>query len=902
MTETTGRNKTVSSICCYCGTGCGVLIQSDGQRLTSVEGDPTHPANLGRLCSKGRTLADTTGKPGARLLYPEQRLAKDAPRQRVAWDDAIETAADRIAAAVAQHGPNSVAFYLSGQLLTEDYYVFNKLTRAVVGTNNVDTNSRLCMSSAVAGYKATLGADAPPACYEDIDQADVVLIAGSNMAYAHPVLFRRLEAAKAANPAMKVIVIDPRRTDTASLADLFLPILPGTDVALFHAMLNVLVWDDLLDRDYIEQHTEGFAKLKDRLREFTPRAAADICGISEEDIVTAARWFGRAGAALSFYTMGLNQSAAGTDKNAALIHLHLATGQIGKPGAGPFSLTGQPNAMGGREVGGLSNLLSAHRDLANPEHRAEVAAIWGVDSIPAEPGLPAIELFEAAAKGQIKVLWVVCTNPAQSLPDQALVRRALEKVDFVIVQEAFAGSETLPYADLVLPASTWPEKDGTVTNSERRISRVRAALPAPGEARHDWIIARDVAQALEARLRPLRPTLFPYDDGSQVFAEHVVTTAGRDLDITGLSYAVLDEIGPQQWPFPAGATSGKARLYQDGRFATPSGRARFVDIGYRPVAENVSAQYPLRLTTGRLRDHWHTMSRTALVPGLTRHVEEPVLSLNQRDLDRFHLKNGDLARIKSRRGAIVLPVEADDNLRPGMAFLPMHWGGAYMAGNGVNALTLGKVDPVSRQPELKHAAITLEPARLPWRLTLLVKGDVAELRQRLTPWLARFPYAVLLSVVAGGAAVRLKLAAESAPEASLLEALADSVTPADAMLAAFDDPARSVLRRVWLNGKTPCAYLLAGDVRAEEALSDWFDDGETPDSLARLLMGGGTLVHRSRVVCACTGVREDAIVQAIAAGCDVEGLKSGLGCGSGCGSCVPELTRMVAAAQAAQGA
>ncbi|MBI3144504.1 MAG: molybdopterin-dependent oxidoreductase, partial [Pseudogulbenkiania sp.] len=594
MNRTT--DKPIASICCYCGTGCGVLIQSDGQRLTSVEGDPVHPANLGRLCSKGRTLAETTGKPGARLLYPERRLDKAGPPQRLGWDEAIASAADHIAAAVVKHGPDSVAFYLSGQLLTEDYYVFNKLSRALVGTNNVDTNSRLCMSSAVAGYKATLGADAPPACYEDIDQAEVVLIAGSNMAFAHPVLFRRLEAAKAANPALKVIVIDPRRTDTASLADLYLPILPGTDVALFHAMLNVLVWDDLLDRDYIEQHTEGFAKLKERLREFTPRAAADICGISEEDIVTAARWFGRAGAALSFYTMGLNQSTAGTDKNAALIHLHLATGQIGKPGAGPFSLTGQPNAMGGREVGGLANLLSAHRDLGNPEHRAEMAAIWDVDSIPAQPGLTAIELFEAAARGQIKVLWVACTNPAQSLPDQALVRRALEKVDFVIVQEAFAGSETLPYADLVLPASTWPEKDGTVTNSERRISRVRAALPAPGEARHDWIIARDVAQALEAHLRPGRPTLFPYQEAAEVFAEHVSTTAGRDLDITGLSYAVLDEIGPQQWPFPAGATSGQARLYQDGRFATPSGRARFVDIGYRPVAENVSAQYPLRLT------------------------------------------------------------------------------------------------------------------------------------------------------------------------------------------------------------------------------------------------------------------------------------------------------------------
>ena len=485
--------RETKSTCPYCGVGCGVIIESDGDQITGVRGDPEHPANFGRLCSKGSTLHLTAAQPvtlHTRLLQPMRRTARGAAPQAIAWDAALDLAADRIAHAVQGHGPDAVGLYLSGQLLTEDYYVFNKLARALIGTNNVDTNSRLCMSSTVAGYKLTLGADAPPACYEDLDHARTVLIAGSNMSWAHPILMRRLEEARRSDPEQKWIVIDPRRTETAAMADLHLQIQPGTDVTLFHGIAHLLLWEGLADTAYIAAHTSGFEALRDLVRDHTPREVARACGISEGDLVQAARWFGARTPTLSLYCQGLNQSVNGTHNNAALINLHLLTGQIGKPGAGPLSLTGQPNAMGGREVGALANQLAAHRDLGNAAHRAEMATLWGVPDLPAAPGKSAVELFEAAADGAIKVLWIACTNPAQSMPHQAMVRRALERCEFVIVQEAFRTTATCGFADLLLPASTWGEKEGSVTNSERRITRVRAAVPAPGEARADWRIAR----------------------------------------------------------------------------------------------------------------------------------------------------------------------------------------------------------------------------------------------------------------------------------------------------------------------------------------------------------------------------------------------------------------------------
>ena len=483
------------STCPYCGVGCGVIIQSEGNQITGVRGDPDHPANFGRLCSKGSSLhltASAAVTQQTRLLQPQMRSKRSDAFAATSWDMALTTATQTFARIVQQHGPDAVGFYVSGQLLTEDYYVFNKLAKGLIGTNNIDTNSRLCMSSAVAGYKKTLGADAPPTCYDDVNHAQTIFIVGSNTAYAHPILFRRIEDAKRNNPALKIIFCDPRKTDTAEIADLYLPLQPGTDVMLFNGMLHIMLWEGWVDNAYIAAHTNGFNALKDLVRDYTPDVVAQTCGIRKEDLLQATHWF--AGVAdegvsalaqvarkptLSLYCQGLNQSSSGTAKNTALINLHLATGQIGKPGAGPFSLTGQPNAMGGREVGGLANLLSAHRNMANAQDRAEVAALWGVADVPAKPGKTAVEMFQAAADGEIRALWIACTNPAQSMPDQATVRRALERAEFVVVQEAFATTATCAFADLLLPATTWGEKEGTVTNSERRISRVRAAVPPP---------------------------------------------------------------------------------------------------------------------------------------------------------------------------------------------------------------------------------------------------------------------------------------------------------------------------------------------------------------------------------------------------------------------------------------
>ncbi|MEN9467764.1 MAG: hypothetical protein RL081_1765, partial [Pseudomonadota bacterium] len=494
MTET-------RSTCPYCGVGCGVIITSDGAQITDVRGDPDHPANFGRLCTKGSTLhltASSAVTQQTRLLQPLRRMERGGVPQAVSWEQALDATAQSLQRIVQAHGPDAVGLYVSGQLLTEDYYAFNKLAKGLLGTNNIDTNSRLCMSSAVAGYKQTLGADAPPACYDDVNHAQCIFIVGSNTAFAHPILFRRIEDAKKANPALKIIFCDPRRTDTAGIADLFLPIQPGTDVMLFNGMLHTLLWEGWTDTRFIAEHTSGFDELKATVRDCTPDVVAQTCGISKADLFAATRLFATSKATLSLYCQGLNQSSSGTAKNTALINLHLATGQIGKPGAGPFSLTGQPNAMGGREVGGLANLLSAHRDLANPAHRAEVAALWGIPSVPEKPGKTAVEMFQAAADGEIKALWIACTNPAQSMPDQSTVRRALERAELVIVQEAFATTATCAFADLLLPATTWGEKEGTVTNSERRISRVRAAVPGAGASRHDWQIVVDVARRIEA--------------------------------------------------------------------------------------------------------------------------------------------------------------------------------------------------------------------------------------------------------------------------------------------------------------------------------------------------------------------------------------------------------------------
>ncbi len=916
------------STCPYCGVGCGVVIESEGALITGVRGDPDHPANFGRLCSKGSTLHLTASAAitrQLRLLQPLQRLQRDQAPQASSWDTALPAIANQLGDIIDRHGPDAVGLYVSGQLLTEDYYVFNKLAKGLIGTNNIDTNSRLCMSSAVAGYKATLGADAPPACYDDLNHAGTVLITGANPAWAHPVLVRRLEDARRANPQQKLVVVDPRRTETAAMADLHLQILPGTDIALCHGLLHLMLWEGWTDNAFMAAHTTGLDALKARVREHTPKETARMTGLREADILQAARWFANLDAAtgqrlptLSLYCQGLNQSRSGTAKNAALINLHLACGQIGKPGAGPLSLTGQPNAMGGREVGGLANLLSAHRDLANPAHRAEVAALWGLPSVPDRPGKTAVEMFQAAADGEVKALWIACTNPAQSLPDQAAVQRALQRAELVVLQEAFTTTATAKYADWLLPATTWGEKDGTVTNSERRISRVRPAIPPAGAARHDWAIARDIACLLEARLRPGAPTLFGADSPEAIWNEHRATTRGRDLDITGLSFQTLEAQGPQQWPMPAGATTGRARLYEDGQFETPDGRARFFDTPVVPLAEPRDARFPFSLTTGRLRDQWHGGSRTGTLGRLFGHQPEPSIDLHAQDMARLRLQDGDLVQVHSRRGDLVLPAATSDTVAPAQAHVAMHWGGEVLgagAAGGVNTLTNPAFCPLSKQPELKHTAVRLQKVALPWRLLAaawLPEGDALALRQRLQPLMAGFGYAstVPFGHVRHGVLLRLA-AAEPAQREQLLaiEALF-GLDPSRPGVLRYADARRGQRRAIGLETDGADtrlqAVVLAGDSRAEAWILDLLQQRMPAQSFGRqLLRPDGqapvALQPAGRQVCTCLNVAEPAIVSALARchGKDahrLQQLQQQLGCGTQCGSCVPTLRRLVAAA------
>ncbi len=898
------------STCCYCGVGCGVVISAKNGEITGVRGDPAHPANFGRLCAKGATL-HLSARRDLRALYPELRRERAAPRLRATWDEALEHCAQRFADTIAAHGPDSVAFYISGQLLTEDYYVFNKLAKGLIGTNNIDTNSRLCMSSAVAGYKLSLGADAPPACYEDLDFAGCLFIAGSNTAFAHPVVYRRIEDARSRNPGLKVIVVDPRRTATAAEADLHLAILPGTDIALYNAMLHVMLWEGWIDEDYIRDHTADFAGLKLTLREYTPEAAAQTCGVGAADIVTAARWFAQSAATLSLYCQGLNQSSHGTHNNCALINLHLATGHIGRPGAGPFSLTGQPNAMGGREVGGMANMLSAHRDLANAAHRAEVARLWGVENVPAQPGKTAVELFHALAEGSVRAVWIACTNPAHSMPDQKLVRAALEKAEFVVVQDAYRNIDTVAFADVLLPAASWGEKEGTVTNSERRISRVRAAVPAPGEARPDWEIAVDFARRLGTKLNhPHTARLFPYATAEEIFNEHCATTRGRDLDITGLTYALLGREGPQQWPYPAGARGGRVRLYEDGVFATADGRARFVDARHGGTAENTDARYPLHLTTGRLRDQWHGMSRSGTVARLCGHSGEPTLAMHPDDLARRGLEDGALARVVSRRGEIVVRVAASDEMRPAQAFMAMHWSSQSMAGAGVNALMPDACDPWSKQPELKHAAVRVEPVALPWQMVMMARLETGGLGvlPALQPWLARFPYAALGLFGHDTTCVALSIADSQPPAPEAIAAL-DALLGLDAEDCAMEyrDARRNIAKRVLIRDGRLTGVRLSGETAAREWLREVMASGAETAAVRRWMLAPLALppsgcATRGRIVCTCLGVSEDEIRIQMAAGAALEAVQRNLKCGTQCGSCLPELRRLYAGSAQSVGA
>jgi ferredoxin-nitrate reductase len=691
------------STCSYCGVGCGILVNKDKKGRITVDGDPDHPVNRGMLCSKGQYLNYVVESQSDRLLYPEMKWSKAHPLQRVGWDTAMTRAAAVFKSIIKKYGPDSVGFYVSGQCLTEEYYLANKLVKGFLGTNNIDTNSRLCMSSAVAGYTKMLGEDAVPISYDDIELADCFFISGANPAWCHPILFRRMEAHKAENPDVKIIVADPRKTQTCTLADLHLQLNPGTDIYLCNAIARILIENGKTDLEFIDKHVDGFSEYRESVLAITVEKAARICGLEPEMIHIAATMIGDAKGFITMWAMGLNQSAIGVQKNFSLISLNLITGQIGKPGSGPFSLTGQPNAMGGREVGGMASLLAAHRDLMNPRHRQEVADFWNVTAISDKPGYTATEMFDAMDEGLLKAVWIIATNPLVSLPDVNKAERALAKARFVVVQDISRRSDTLQYADLILPAAGHMEKEGTMTNSERRITYLQKVLDPPGEALPDTEILIRFAKAMGFQG-------FDYKNTEEIFEEHARLTAGTNINISGLKYDKLLELNSVQWPLKNVHTNGTKRLFTDHKFYTDNGKAKLFSLD-RPAntSEKTTPEHPLVLTTGRIRDQWHTMTKTGKVNRLKKHISLPFLQIHPEDAKQRNIRDREIVIITNRRGEVRVHAHVTDKVRKGMVFLPMHWGKTCGTSTArANNLTKNLIDPISKEPDFKFSAVQVE--------------------------------------------------------------------------------------------------------------------------------------------------------------------------------------------------
>ncbi len=717
------QQKEIKTTCSYCGVGCGIVVKKNSKNKVYVEGDKDHPVNKGMLCSKGMNLHYVANDISDRILYPEMRWSKSHERERVSWDDALDRASSVFKTIIKKYGPDSVGFYVSGQCLTEEYYIANKLTKGFLGTNNIDTNSRLCMSSAVVGYKKTFGEDSVPGTYADIELADCFLITGANPAWCHPILFRRIEKHKETNPNVNIVVVDPRKTDSANFADLHLQIIPGTDIVLYNAIGRRLIERGMIDYDFIKDHTENFDKYREQVLDTSIKKAAKICGVTEDEIKLAAELIGKSKGFISMWAMGLNQSVVGTDKNFALLNLSLITGHVGKPGSGPFSLTGQPNAMGGREVGGMANLLAVHKDLLNPQHRQEIADFWGVNKISPKPGYTATEMFEALEKGKLKAVWIVCTNPLVSMPNARRVEKALQNAKFVVVQDISHKSDTTKYADLLLPAAGWLEKEGTMTNSERRISYLTKGINPPGEAKADVDILCAFAQKMGFKG-------FNYNNTEEIYKEYTLLTKGTNIDVSYLSYDRLKSEGTFQWPVPDYRHPGTPRLFEDKKFYTPSKKAIFnVPFSTENASVKPSSEYPLILTTGRIRDQWHTMTKTGKVARLQTHYPSPVLEINSVDAYLCKVKEGDVVEIKSKNGVVRVRAKITDSVREGVVFLPMHWGKQLNSDlNRANNLTNTIVDPQSKEPDFKFTSVSVSKYKKPFEKIFIVGAGAAAFR------------------------------------------------------------------------------------------------------------------------------------------------------------------------------
>jgi assimilatory nitrate reductase catalytic subunit len=885
MTAVDPTLRATRTTCAYCGVGCGVLATPDGNGGAAISGDPEHPANFGRLCSKGSALGETLGLRG-RLLHPMIRCDNGA-LERIAWSDALDHVSHRLEHIIRRDGPGAVAFYLSGQLLTEDYYVANKLMKGFIGSANVDTNSRLCMSSSVAGHRRAFGADTVPGCYEDLDEADLLVLTGSNAAWCHPVLFQRMMANKQKRGA-RIVVIDPRRTDTAEDADLFLGLKPGTDTALFSGLLVHLADRGVLDRDYIERYTSGVDEAVARARCMAGSVAATALatGLSERDVAEFFQMFAATPRVVTLYSQGVNQSAQGTDKVNAILNCHLATGRIGKVGASPFSLTGQPNAMGGREVGGLANQLAAHMNFSPPDID-RVRRFWKAPRIATHDGLKAVQLFEAIGRGEIKALWVMGTNPAVSLPDADAARGALSKLELFVVSENVRSNDTVNSGvHVLLPAQAWGEKSGTVTNSERRISRQRSFLPAPGEAKPDWWIVSEVAKRLGFG------AAFDFESAADIFREHAALSAfenngSRDFDIGALgvmSDEAFDAMSPLQWPMRDGELEPQRRFFAEGGFFTNDRKARLVAPEVPALRTETTASRPLRLNTGRIRDQWHTMTRTGSSPRLGQHLPEPFVEIHPDDAIKHSVDDGDFARITTDYGQCVLKVVVSQRQQRGMLFAPIHWSEETASGARVGALVAPFTDPFSGQPENKATPAAIAPYEYVYRGFALSRTPL-KLPSQI--WWTRVS-------VSGGYGYLLADNADLAGWQSWLRQVdGDDV-------AEYTDFHGGIYRAASLAGDRIATCLFMGAARDagdwNVAKSLFALDVLSSDQRRTLLSGRSAdgVASSGPVVCACFGVGRDTICDAIRAGAGTAAeIGAKLKAGTNCGSCIPELKRLI---------
>lgn len=886
-------SSTVKTTCPYCGVGCGVTVEKMADGSVGVTGDENHPANYGRLCSKGSALGETVDLEG-RLLHP---LVND---ETTDWPTALDLVADTFARTIEQHGPDSVAFYLSGQLLTEDYYVANKLIKGFMGTANIDTNSRLCMASSVAGHKRAFGSDTVPNTYEDLERADVVVLVGSNLTWCHPVIAQRIEHAHSQDATKKLVVIDPKKTRTADVADVHLAIKPDSDGVLFQGLLRWLVDKRHINQTYVQQHTEGFEKAVQQADVYTPEHVAEQTGLGIDDVIAFYTLWGGTERVVTGYSQGVNQSTCGTDKVNAILNCHLASGRIGTEGSGPFSLTGQPNAMGGREVGGLANMLAAHMDIDNPDHQEITRFFWQAPNLATSVGLKAVDLFDAVSTGKIKAIWIMATNPVVSMPEAEKVRQALENCDFVVVSDVLANTDTINTATVKLPSLGWAEKDGTVTNSERRISRQRGFLPAPGEAKADWWQLSEVAKRMGWS------EFFNYTTPADIFREHAALTSfenegHRDLnleELAELSNEEYDALNPYQWGSDAdGSTDNNQRFFADGRFYTPNAKARFIPIKPVKLEANDAQTTPsinisndkllVSLNTGRVRDQWHTMTRTGKSARLADHYAEPYCEVNPLDAEQLGVQDAELIQITKAEHTVVLRALINKDQSQGHIFVPFHWNDQWASAARINSLVASNVDPFSGQPALKSGRVTISRAHMPYH------GFVVS---RNKPSVTGLDYWALAKAREGW---RLEFALKQRPDDIdvWMNQFASGAEPAQAYDFQRENWRRAEFKQQQLQS---LAYFSKGLVSvsrswATQLLSETFD---APCSRYQVLAGfpGAGAVDKGAIICACMNVGLNELTTSVLSGhLNVNAVGEDTGAGTGCGSCRIDIRKLIEA-------